>query len=37
VDAPVLGSHLCTVPPASLKNSRLGTDAQTLIVMPEVE
>src|ERR1700682_4793849 len=37
VERPVLGSHLCTDPAESLKNSRLGTEAQTPIVMPEVE
>ena len=36
-EAPVLGSQRCTAPPESRKNNRLGTDAQTPIVMPDVE
>ena len=36
-ESPVDGSHRWRLPVASRKNRRLGTDAHTAIVMPEVE
>jgi hypothetical protein len=36
-ESPLLGSHRCMLPDASLKKRRLGTEAQTAIVIPEVE
>jgi hypothetical protein len=36
-ERPVLGSHRRTLPAVSLKNSRLGTEAHTPIVIVDVE
>ena len=36
-ESPVVGSQRCTFPLESRKNRRLGTEAHTAMVMPEVE